>query len=255
MGEHTPPSNGTAFPTTPTTPKSPNPTPASPSPLPPTPPPPPQLIQPPEKKRNKPKVLRIVRSVFRSFPIITPLCKFPGLPAGLPESLNRAGSGIKVTGTLYGYRKGKVRLSVQENPKFFPFIIIEMPLQTNLLQKELGSGLVRIAMECEKKAEKDKVKLLDEAIWNMFCNGKKNGYAVKKEAAEEDLKVMELLRAVTTGIGVLPANPDVDAPDDEYIYIRSNFERVVGSKDSETFYMINPEANSGPELSIFFVRI
>ncbi|XP_065875092.1 protein MIZU-KUSSEI 1 [Euphorbia lathyris] len=250
MGEQTPSNTTTQSPKS-STPKSPNPNRAGP----PTPPPPPQLIQPPDKKRNKPKVFRIVRSVFRSFPIISPLCKFPGLPAGIPESLNRATSGSKVTGTLYGYRKGKVRLSVQENPKFFPFLIIELPLQTSVLQKELGSGLVRIAMECEKKAEKDKVRLLDETIWNMFCNGKKNGYGVKKEAAEEDLKVMELLRAVSTGIGVLPANPDIDGPDDEYIYIRSNFERIVGSKDSETFYMINPEANSGPELSIFFVRI
>lgn len=230
-------------------------TPISPNQKPPPAPPPPQLIQPQNKKRNKPKVFRLVRSVFRSFPIITPLCKFPGLPGGLPETLNRAGSGSKVTGTLYGYRKGKVRLSVQENPKVMPFLVMEMALQTNVLQKELGSGLVRMALECEKKPEREKIRLLDEPVWTMFCNGKKNGYGVKREPEEEDLRVMELLRGVSTGVGVLPAKPEAEGPDDEYIYIRSSFERIVGSKDSETLYMINPEANNGPELSIFFVRI
>jgi hypothetical protein len=29
---------------------------------------------------------------------------------------------------------------------------------------------------------------------------------------------------------------------------------VVGSKDSEALYMINPDGAAGPELSIFFVR-
>jgi uncharacterized protein (TIGR01570 family) len=37
--------------------------------------------------------------------------------------------------------------------------------------------------------------------------------------------------------------------------MRAHFERVVGSKDSETLYMISPEGDTGPELSIFFVRV
>lgn len=128
-------------------------------------------------------------------------------------------------------------------------------MQTNVLQKEMGSGMVRIALECEKRADKDKASLLDEPVWTMYCNGKKSGYAVKREATEEDLSVMELLKAVTMGAAVLPGKSEVEGPDGEMAYMRALFERVVGSKDSETLYMLSPEGNNGPELSIFFVRI
>uniref|UniRef100_A0A0D3H1C7 Uncharacterized protein n=1 Tax=Oryza barthii TaxID=65489 RepID=A0A0D3H1C7_9ORYZ len=55
-------------------------------------------------------------------------------------------------------------------------------------------------------------------------------------------------------------------PDGELTYMRARVERVVGSKDSEAFYMINPDDGSdnggaagrdrecAPELSIFLVR-
>ncbi|CAI0552624.1 unnamed protein product [Linum tenue] len=39
------------------------------------------------------------------------------------------------------------------------------------------------------------------------------------------------------------------------MYMRARFERVVGSKDSEAFYMMNPEDGSGgPELSLYLLR-
>lgn len=90
----------------------------------------------------------------------------------------------------------------------------------------------------------------------MFCNGKKTGYGVRREATEEDLNVMELLKAVSMGAGVLPGKSEhVDDADGELAYMRAYFEHVVGSKDSETLYMLSPEGNCGPELTIFFVRI
>ncbi|KDP35237.1 hypothetical protein JCGZ_09396 [Jatropha curcas] len=213
-----------------------------------------QLVQPSEKKKQ-PKVVRVFRSVFRSFPIITPVCKIPVLNGSLLESHHRSISGNRVTGTLFGYRKGRVSLSIQESPKCFPTVVIELAIQTHILQKELSSGMVRIALECEKRTDKEKVRLLDEPVWTMFCNGKKNGYGVKREPTEEDLKVMELLRAVSMGAGVLPGNSETEGHDCELAYIRAYFDRVVGSKDSETLYMISPEGNNGPELSIFMVRV
>lgn len=144
---------------------------------------------------------------------------------------------------------------MQENPRYLPTLVVELAMQTNVLQKELSSGMVRIALECEKRTEKDKMKLLDEPLWTMFCNGKKSGYGVKRDASEEDLNIMELLKATSMGAGVLPGNSDVEGPDGELAYMRASFERVVGSKDSETLYMLSPEGNNGPELSIFFVRI
>lgn len=134
-------------------------------------------------------------------------------------------------------------------------MVVELAMQTNVLQKEMSSGMVRIALESEKRQEKERTKLLDEVLWTMYCNGKKTGYGVKREATDEDLNVMELLRPVSMGAGVLPGNSEVDGPDGELAYIRAHFERVVGSRDSETLYMLSPEGNTGPELSIFFVRI
>lgn len=119
----------------------------------------------------------------------------------------------------------------------------------------MGLGLVRIALESEKN-HSEKVKLLEEPIWTMYCNGRKVGYAVKREPTDDDLKVMQMLHAVSMGAGVLPGNDgEIRAVEGELTYMRAYFERMVGSKDSETYYMMNPDGNSGPELSIFFVRV
>lgn len=128
-------------------------------------------------------------------------------------------------------------------------------MQTYALQKEMSAGMVRVALECEKRGEKDKMKLLEEPLWTMFCNGKKVGYGVKREASEEDLHVMEVLKAVSMGAGVLPGRSEVEGADGELAYMRAYFEKVVGSKDSETLYMLSPDGNNGPELSVFFVRV
>ncbi|XP_041005599.1 protein MIZU-KUSSEI 1-like [Juglans microcarpa x Juglans regia] len=213
------------------------------------------LVQPSQKKKRKTKALRVFRSFFRTFPIISPTtCKMGSIPLGIPDS-HRTSSGTRVTGTLYGYRKGRVSLSMQETPRCLPTLVVELAMQTNVLQKEMSLGMVRIALECEKRSDKDKRRLLDETLWTLYCNGKKSGYGVKREATEEDLNVMELLKAVSMGAGVLPGNSEVEGPDGELAYMRSHFEHVVGSKDSETLYMLSPDGNNGPELSIFFVRI
>uniref|UniRef100_A0A3Q7GMA9 Protein MIZU-KUSSEI 1 n=1 Tax=Solanum lycopersicum TaxID=4081 RepID=A0A3Q7GMA9_SOLLC len=184
------------------------------------------------------------------------LTRLPSLPGGrLPDSNSRIIAGSRITGTLFGYRKGRVSLSIQENPRNFPTVVVELALQTNVLQKEMNLGMVRIALECEKRDKREKINLLEEPLWTMYCNGKKNGYGVKREATEEDLSVMEILKPVSMGAGVLPGKSDVEGPDGEMTYMRAHFERVVKSKDAETLYMLSPDANDGPELSIFFVRI
>lgn len=68
--------------------------------------------------------------------------------------------------------------------------------------------------------------------------------------------MMRLLRGVSMGAGVLPAAEEAAAPaEGELTYMRARFERVVGSKDSEALYMINPDGTGVPELSIFLVRL
>ncbi|KAL8263819.1 hypothetical protein R6Q59_021949 [Mikania micrantha] len=137
-------------------------------------------------------------------------------------------------------------------------MILELELTTDVLQNEMSLGMVRITLECEKHLDKDKdkVKLLDEPFWTMFFNGKKGGLGVKRDATQDDLHVIELLQPVLMGAGVLPGKVDVEeGPGGELAYMRAHFDHVVGSKDSETLYMLSPDGNNGPELSIFFVRI
>lgn len=161
--------------------------------------------------------------------------------------------GKQMTGTLFGYRKVRVNLAIQENPRGVPLLVLELSIHTGKLLQDMGSGLVRIALECEKNPS-EKLKLIDEPIWTMYCNGRKVGYAVKRGPTEDDLKVMQNLHAVSMGAGVLPTE-NGESPEGELTYMRAFFERTIGSKDSETYYMMNPNGTSGPELSIFFVRI
>lgn len=133
-------------------------------------------------------------------------------------------------------------------------LVLELGVPTGKLLQEIGSGLARIALECEKKV--GKTKLLDEPTWTMFCNGRKTGYGAKRDPNEVDLNVMQLLHSVSMGVAVLPSSSDSqEQMDGELTYMRAFFDRVTGSRDSETFYMVNPETNMGPDLSIFFIRM
>ena len=158
-----------------------------------------------------------------------------------------------MSGTLFGYRKARVHLAIQENSRCLPILVLELAITTGKLLQDMGLGLVRIALECEKRPS-EKIKILDEPIWTLYCNGKKSGYAVKREPTDEDLMVMQTLRPISMGAGVIPTEA-TENPDGQLTYMRAHFERVINSRDSETYYMMNPDGNSGPELSIFFVRI
>ncbi|KAK8504285.1 hypothetical protein V6N13_062632 [Hibiscus sabdariffa] len=199
------------------------------------------------------KIFRRFRSVFRSFPIITPKCRIPINLHGSKLHDNHIHGGTRMTGTLFGYHKGRASLAIQENSKCLPILVLELALNTGKLLQDMGLGLVRIALECEKRPS-DKIKILEEPVWTLYCNGKKSGYGVKREPTDEDLMVMQTLHPVSMGAGIIPAE-GTEHPDSELTYMRAHFERVVNSRDSETYYMMNPDGNSGPELSIFFVRI
>ncbi|KAM0889533.1 hypothetical protein ACQ4PT_027657 [Festuca glaucescens] len=176
----------------------------------------------------------------------------------------------RVTGTLFGRRKGRVALALQESPRCLPSLVVELALQTHALLRELGNPAgARIVLETERRASsgpgagegaaarppRRPAPLLDEAAWTMFCNGKKTGYAVRREATGDDLTVMETLRAVSMGAGVLPP-AEGSSPDDEVAYMRGCFEHFVGSRDSESLYMVAPQGGgTGPELAVFFVRL
>ncbi|KAJ9186691.1 hypothetical protein P3X46_002236 [Hevea brasiliensis] len=189
--------------------------------------------------------------MFKLFPMLTSGCKMVALLGRPRKPLLKDHA---TTGTLFGYRKGRVSLAIQEDPHCVPMFVIELPIHTSAFHKEMASDIVRIALESETKTHKKKV--LEEFVWAVYCNGRKIGYSIRrKQMSDDELHVMQLLRGVSMGAGVLPSPDEKESTaDGELTYIRARFERVVGSKDSEALYMINPDGAPGPELSIFFVR-
>ncbi|KAJ9163405.1 hypothetical protein P3X46_023075 [Hevea brasiliensis] len=164
-----------------------------------------------------------------------------------------SGVGTRLIGTLFGYRRGHVHFAFQEDAKLNPAFLIELAMPTSVLVREMASGLVRIALECEKKPQKKAGKLLEEPLWRTYCNGKKCGYAVRRDCGPEVWKVLKAVEPISMGAGVLPGN-EVGS-EGELMYMRARFERVVGSKDSEAFYMMNPDGAGGPELSVYLLRV
>ncbi|CAN1180416.1 Protein MIZU-KUSSEI 1 [Linum perenne] len=180
---------------------------------------------------------------------------------------SRVGSslGTRVAGTLFGSRKGHVHFAFQREPSSPPAFLIELATPISQLVKEMASGLVRIALECDGRKQSNNrgsspstaksVRLLEETNWRAYCNGKKCGVAAaRKECGAKELKLLKSLEMVSMGAGVLPSYGG-EGGREEIMYMRAKFERVVGSRDSEAFYMMNPDCNGAPELSIYLLRV
>lgn len=166
-------------------------------------------------------------------------------------------SSTRMVGTLFGYRRGHVHFAFQEDSKLSPAFLIELATPTSVLVREMASGVVRIALECEKKSGggggRKGLKLLEEPIWRTYCNGRKCGYAYRHECGSEEWKILKAVEPISMGAGVLPMPSSGN--EGEIMYMRAKYERVVGSKDSEAFYMMNPVGTAGPELSIYLLRV
>merc|ERR1711915_942990 len=120
---------------------------------------------PAASKRWRPgKLIAAIKSLFHILSLPTSPCRLPSLPAG-PSEFPPVGN--RVMGTLFGFRKGHVHLVVQENSKCPPILFLELATPTSSLVKEMASGLVRIALECDKAAGRGK--LLQEPVWTMYC--------------------------------------------------------------------------------------
>ncbi|KAK7411270.1 hypothetical protein VNO78_02703 [Psophocarpus tetragonolobus] len=172
------------------------------------------------------------------------------------------GLGSRVVGTLFGYRRGHVHFAFQKDPTSKPAFLIELATPISGLVREMASGLVRIALECEKEkgAEKKTVRLLEEPVWRTYCNGKKCGFATRRECGPKDWDILKAVEPISMGAGVLPGNNNSGAEaaagsEGEIMYMRAKFERIVGSRDSEAFYMMNPDSNGAPELSVYLLRV
>ncbi|XP_050235936.1 protein MIZU-KUSSEI 1 [Mercurialis annua] len=197
--------------------------------------------------------------------LLTPKKKLPAVAIARLKSVlttfskNRSslphGLGPRVVGTLFGYRRGHVHFAFQKDPNSPPAFLIELATPISGLVKEMASGLVRIALECDKQKENQEkktagpVRLLEEPMWRTYCNGKKCGFATRRECGDKEWKVLKAVEPISMGAGVLPGS------DGEVMYMRAKFERIVGSRDSEAFYMMNPDSNGAPELSVYLLRV
>lgn len=219
------------------------------------------LIRKPTQTR--PALSTLLKSLLNliSIPSLTipAACRLLSLPAATPPL------GRKVTGTLFGHRRGHVTFAVQTDPRSEPVLLIELAISTSNLVKEMSSGLVRIALDSERERSSEPRggrharRLYSEPTWTMYCNGRKVGYASTRACGESDWHVLSTVRSVSVGAGVIPVL-DVARKEEglglgELLYMRARFERVVGSRDSEAFYMMNPDGNGGPELSVFLLRL
>ncbi|XP_037427782.1 protein MIZU-KUSSEI 1-like [Triticum dicoccoides] len=162
--------------------------------------------------------------------------------------------------TLFGHRRGRLSLAIHEDTRAPPAFLIELPMLAAALHREMATGTVKLALESDTRSARRR--LLEEYVWAVYCNGRKAGYAIRrKDPSDDERHVLRLLRGVSMGAGVLPPPPadGSHGPDGELTYMRARVERVVGSKDSEAFYMINPDddnrgGDGAAELSIFLVR-
>ncbi|XP_019071552.1 protein MIZU-KUSSEI 1-like [Solanum lycopersicum] len=210
-----------------------------------------------QKNRGEVKVnFNFLKSLLKiiSFHTMLPACMFINFPTHFTQNSCR-----KVTGTLFGHRRGHVSFAIQDHSMSSePSLLIEFAISTSTLVKDMSSGLVRIALECEKMPRGSRqLRLLQEPKWAMYCNGRKCGHALARACTDSDRHVLRTVRNVSVGAGVIPVVGDGrkgGEPEGELMYMRANFERVVGNCDSEAFYMMNLDGNGGPELSIFLIR-
>ncbi|KAK1306801.1 hypothetical protein QJS10_CPA10g00028 [Acorus calamus] len=183
-------------------------------------------------------------------------CAFPTTLHDHPHhpNPNPITSTTTVTATFFGHRRGHVSFCIQDHhhPHHPLLLLLEFSIPTTILAREMQHGLLRVALECDGPAKPSAsgggAGLFDVPVWALYCNGKKAGFAVRRHVSEGDWRVLKMMKSVSVGAGVIPGE------EEEMMYLRARFERVVGSVDSESFHMINPVGSSGQELSVFFMR-
>ncbi|KAF8405149.1 hypothetical protein HHK36_010047 [Tetracentron sinense] len=156
---------------------------------------------------------------------------------------------ITVTGTIICPRYDKVRLCIQEHSGSFPFLLLDLPLHTCDFASHIRHGVTRIVLESNRGDSPES--LLSVPTWVMHCNGRRLGFATRRQMTDKDAWLLETMRTVSAGAGILPGK----APNSTgFKYLRGTFDRVLGS-DSEAYYLNDPSGCFAQELSVFFLRL
>ncbi|XP_008799147.2 protein MIZU-KUSSEI 1 [Phoenix dactylifera] len=200
------------------------------------------------------KDVRFRRSFRSLVECMVPCCGFH--PAADDYSDAASTTTTTVTGTFFGYRRGRVSFCLHDDSSSTsraaaPILLLEFAVPTAYLAREMQHGLLRIALECDR-ARARSASLFHVSAWSMYCNGRKVGFAVRRQMSEGDAAVFKLMQSISVGAGVLPG--ESKSGDGDLMYLRASFERVIGSVDSESFHMINPVGSTGQQLSIFLIR-
>lgn len=167
-----------------------------------------------------------------------------------------------VIGTIFGHRRGHVWFCVQhDRVSTKPTLLLELSMPTNQLVKEMTCGLVRIALECARPETPESIEVTScplrlVPVWIMYCNGRKVGFAVRRKASCQNRLMLKTMQSITVGAGVIPSGLGYSGPDsgEQIMYMRANYEHVIGSADSESFHLINPDECPGQEFSVFLLR-
>ncbi|KAI3517062.1 hypothetical protein L1887_16269 [Cichorium endivia] len=185
-------------------------------------------------------------------------------------------SSTTVKGTFFGHRNGRVSFCIQDDNHHHhrrtpsrrmtnttatamssfsqPLFLLEFAVPTSYLAKEMQHGLLRIALVEEDSTHRQQPRVIfDVPVWSMYCNGRKVGYATRRKMTAADMAILTRMQSVSVGAGVLP--PENDHGSDGIMYLRASFRRIIGSPNSESFHMKNPDQDErSQELSIFLLR-
>ncbi|XP_017441194.2 protein MIZU-KUSSEI 1-like [Vigna angularis] len=122
------------------------------------------------------------------------------------------------------YHRHHVHFAFQKDPSSQPAFLNKLATPIIGLVREMASGLVRIALECDKdkESEKKSLRLLQESVWRTYCNGKKCGFATIRECGAKDWEILKAVEPISMGAGVLPVSNNSDGGDGEVMYMRNN---------------------------------
>ncbi|KAL4575369.1 hypothetical protein LXL04_022211 [Taraxacum kok-saghyz] len=187
-------------------------------------------------------------------------------------------SSTTVKGTFFGQRNGRVSFCIQDDNHHHhrrtpsrrltttttttamssfsqPLFLLDFAIPTSYLAKEMQHGLLRIALVEENTTHRQQPPVIfDVPVWSMYCNGRKVGYATRRKMTAADTAILTRMQSVSVGAGVLPPENDHHGSDG-IMYLRAGFRRIIGSPNSESFHMKNPDRDErSQELSIFLLR-
>lgn len=137
-----------------------------------------------------------------------------------------------------GHRRGHVWVCFQHDrlsPN--PTLLLQLSIPTHLLVKEMQPGLLQVTLSNPPHSQLRSCALHSVPVWTLSINGKQFGFAVRLKPTGQIRVMLQTVQSTTVGPGVNPSGLD---PGGDLMYMRANYEWVIGGPDSESFHLINP---------------